>query len=128
MAQRKHPKPVNIREINIKLATEEQCLQYIEQMRWPDGIVRCPTCGDTNVKQYQRPTEPKRKARSEDRPKEKHNRRQWFFWKAERAHEHAEEIGSCAGRSARVFGKACLRCGPPARSDRLEQSLLPSCP
>ena len=42
MAQRKHPKPVNIREINIKPAIEEQCLQYIEQMRWPDGIVRCP--------------------------------------------------------------------------------------
>ncbi len=41
---------MNIREINIKFATEEQCLQYVEKMKWPDGIVRCPTCGDQNVK------------------------------------------------------------------------------
>ena len=24
-------------------------------MRWPDGIVRCPTCGDKNVEKYERP-------------------------------------------------------------------------
>src|SRR5271165_5573784 len=77
MTARKHPKPVNIREINIKFATEEQCLEYVEQMRWPDGIVRCPTCGDKNVKRYERPTERKRKRRS-NKP-EKLNRRQWFY-------------------------------------------------
>ena len=54
-------KSMNIREINIKFSTEEQCLAYIEQMKWPDGIVRCPTCGDTKITKYERPkTERKR--------------------------------------------------------------------
>jgi hypothetical protein len=69
---------VDIREISVKFATDEQCLQYIEKMRWPDGIVRCPTCGDKNVERYERPkAEPKR--RSETRPEGKFNRRQWFY-------------------------------------------------
>src|SRR6202166_4681108 len=69
---------MNIREVHEKFGTDEQCLQYIQQMRWPDGIVRCPTCGDKNVEKYERPVkEPKR--RSESRPKEKTNRRRWFF-------------------------------------------------
>ena len=50
MPQRIHPKPVNMREIFIKFSTEEQCLEYVEKMHWPDGIVRCSTCGDKNVK------------------------------------------------------------------------------
>src|SRR5208337_899098 len=66
MTARIHPKPVNIREINIKFATEEQCLEYVEQMRWPDGIVRCVTCGDKNVKQVRRQSDSK-------------NRRLWFY-------------------------------------------------
>src|SRR2546426_12629406 len=33
---------MNIREAHEKLATDEQCLQYIQQMRWPDGVMRCP--------------------------------------------------------------------------------------
>ena len=57
---------MNIREINIKFATEEQCLAYIETMKWPDGIVRCPTCGDKNVKKVERKAESK-------------NRRPWFY-------------------------------------------------
>ena len=46
---------MNIREAHEKFATDEQCLQYIETMRWPDGIVRCLTCGDKNVEKYDRP-------------------------------------------------------------------------
>ena len=57
---------MNIREINIKFATEEQCLAYVETMKWPDGIVRCPTCGDKNVKKVERKAESK-------------NRRPWFY-------------------------------------------------
>ncbi len=68
---------MNIREINIKFATEEQCLEYVEKMRWPDGIRRCPTCGDANVTRYQRP-EPK-KRRSVTRDPNKANRRNWFY-------------------------------------------------
>lgn len=78
MNERIHPKPMNIREISIKFSTDEQCLQYIQDMRWPDGIVRCPTCGDKNVERYERSnTEPKR--RSKNRDEKKANRRLWFF-------------------------------------------------
>ncbi|MGA3053358.1 MAG: IS1595 family transposase [Candidatus Korobacteraceae bacterium] len=72
---------MNIRDINIKFSTEDQCLAYIEQMKWPDGVVRCPTCGDTNIKKYERPrTEPKRrKPVSALKRPEKINRRQWFY-------------------------------------------------
>lgn len=66
MAARKHPKPINIREIYIKFATEEQCLQYIESMRWPDGVVRCPICGGDRVKRVRR-------------EKESKNKRPWFY-------------------------------------------------
>src|SRR5271166_4743288 len=66
MRPRIRTKPVNIREINIRFATEEQCLEYVEQMRWPDGIVRCPTCGDKNVKRVMREAKSK-------------NKRPWFY-------------------------------------------------
>ncbi len=36
---------MNLIDVNEKFATDEQCLAYLEQMRWPDGVVRCPTCG-----------------------------------------------------------------------------------
>ena len=66
MNQRIHPKPISIREIFIKFSTEEQCLEYVEKMRWPDGIVRCPTCGDRQVKRVMRKAESK-------------NKRPWFY-------------------------------------------------
>src|SRR5580658_3997869 len=70
---------MNIREAYEKFGTDEQCLQYIEKMRWPDGVVRCTTCGDKNVEKYDRPAPNPKKRRSEDRPKDKANRRQWFY-------------------------------------------------
>ncbi len=57
---------MSIREIAIKFSTEEQCLEYVEQMRWPDGVVRCPTCGEKNVKRVMRTAESK-------------NKRPWFY-------------------------------------------------
>jgi hypothetical protein len=66
MVARKTPKPVSISEVSAKFGTDEQCFAYIEQMRWPDRIVRCPTCGDKNV------TKVTRKADSK-------NRRLWFY-------------------------------------------------
>jgi transposase-like protein len=66
MSKRIHPKAVNTREIAIKFSTEEQCLEYVEKMRWPDGVVRCPTCGDKNVKRVLRTAESK-------------NKRPWFY-------------------------------------------------
>src|SRR5580698_3346211 len=66
MADRKKPKPINIRDIHIKFASEEHCLTYVEQMRWPDGIIRCPICGNDKVKKVRRETESK-------------NKRPWFY-------------------------------------------------
>ena len=66
MAQRIHPKPVSITDIAIGFSTEEQCLSYVEQMRWPDGIVRCPICGGDKVKKVRREAESK-------------NKRPWFY-------------------------------------------------
>jgi transposase-like protein len=66
MSTRIHPKPMSIAEIFITFATEEQCLQYIEKMRWPDGVVRCSSCGDKNVKRVVRTAESK-------------NKRPWFY-------------------------------------------------
>jgi transposase-like protein len=66
MAERKHPKPINIRDIYIKFASEEHCLEYVEQMKWPDGIIRCPICGGDKVKKVRREAESK-------------NKRPWFY-------------------------------------------------
>jgi transposase-like protein len=79
MPTRIHPKPVSLAEIFIRFSTDEQCLDYIEKMRWPDGIVRCPTCGDKNITKYERPEAPTRKKRSETRKATKVNRRAWFY-------------------------------------------------
>jgi transposase-like protein len=57
---------MNIREAHEKFATDEQCLQYIGKMRWPDGVVRCPECGAKEVKRVERSAESK-------------NRRKWFY-------------------------------------------------
>lgn len=72
---------MNIREAHEKFATDEQCLQYIEKMRWPDGIVRCPTCGDKNVERYERPTtQGKRRSKERDEKRAKRpNVRRWFY-------------------------------------------------
>jgi len=66
MATRKHPKPINIRDIHIRFASEEHCLEYVEQMRWPDGVIRCPICGGDKVKKVRREAESK-------------NKRPWFY-------------------------------------------------
>jgi len=57
---------MNIREAHEKFGTDEQCLQYIGTMRWPDGVVRCPECGGKEAKRVERSTESK-------------NRRKWFY-------------------------------------------------
>lgn len=70
---------MDIRQAHEKFGTDEQCLQYIEKMRWPDGVVRCPTCGDKNVEKYDRPIPNRKKRRSETRDKKKANHRLWFY-------------------------------------------------
>jgi hypothetical protein len=57
---------MNIREAHEKFASDEQCLQYIQEMRWRDGVVRCPKCGAKEVKRV-------------DRKSDSKNRRRWFY-------------------------------------------------
>lgn len=57
---------MNIRELTQKFKTDEDCLTYLEQMHWPDGVVRCPVCGtDSPVKV--------------ERKKASRNKRGWFY-------------------------------------------------
>jgi hypothetical protein len=37
---------MNVREINLEFSTKDRCLRYVEQMKRPDGVMRCPTSGD----------------------------------------------------------------------------------
>jgi transposase-like protein len=39
---------MNLIDVNEKFKTEESCWDYLEQMRWPNGI-RCVTCGNDKV-------------------------------------------------------------------------------
>ncbi len=59
---------MDIRKVNAKFASDEDCLKYIQDMRWPDGVVRCPDCGNKNVKRVERSIDSKGK-----------NKRGWFF-------------------------------------------------
>jgi hypothetical protein len=36
---------MNLIDVTKQFPTDEECLKYIEQMCWPDGVVRCPVCG-----------------------------------------------------------------------------------
>src|SRR5690348_15143048 len=52
---------MNLIDVYKNFATDEQCLDYLEQMRWHDGIVRCPTCGAKEVSRITRKTKGKNK-------------------------------------------------------------------
>lgn len=51
---------MNLIDVNEKFKTEEQCLDYLEKMRWPKGI-RCAICGDDKVSRYERVSKSKNK-------------------------------------------------------------------
>jgi transposase-like protein len=44
---------MNLIDVTQQFATDEQCLAYLEAMRWPDGV-RCPTCGDNKISKITR--------------------------------------------------------------------------
>jgi transposase-like protein len=66
---------MNIREAHIKFGTDEQCFEYIEKMRWPDGVVRCPVCGNDKIQKVAR-------------QKESKNKRGWFYLCLEKTCHH----------------------------------------
>ncbi len=57
---------MNLNEVHKRFSEDEQCLQYIAEMRWPDGVVRCPTCGNDKIVKV-------------DRAAASKNRRKWFY-------------------------------------------------
>jgi transposase-like protein len=57
---------MNLNEVHKRFSEDEQCLQYIAEMRWPDGVVRCPTCGNDKIVKVERSATSK-------------NRRKWFY-------------------------------------------------
>jgi transposase-like protein len=52
---------MNLIDVAKELATDEQCLAFLEKQRWPDGIVRCPTCGNDKISRITRKTATKNK-------------------------------------------------------------------
>jgi len=55
---------MNLIDVNTQLQTEDQCLDFIEKVRWPDGKIRCVRCGTDKVSRITRTVNP-RIARSE---------------------------------------------------------------
>ena len=45
---------MNLIDVTKQFPTDEECLGYIEKMRWPDGVVRCPTCGVDKISRITR--------------------------------------------------------------------------
>jgi len=44
-----HHAPKTLREAILFFADYENCRKAVEAIRWPDGVVRCPTCGSEHV-------------------------------------------------------------------------------
>jgi transposase-like protein len=51
---------MNLIDVTKQLATDEQCLDFLERMRWPNGV-RCPVCGNDKVSRIVRKTASKNK-------------------------------------------------------------------
>jgi len=51
---------MNLIDVTIQFAIDEQCLAYLEAMRWPDGV-RCPVCGNDKISRITRKTASKNK-------------------------------------------------------------------
>jgi uncharacterized protein YlaI/transposase len=44
----------NLIDVSAKLQTEDQCLDFIEKVRWPDGKIRCVVCGSEKISRITR--------------------------------------------------------------------------
>jgi transposase-like protein len=51
---------MNLIDVTKSLATEEQCLDFLEHMRWPQGI-RCPVCGGDKISHITRTVDESKK-------------------------------------------------------------------
>ncbi len=51
---------MNLIDVTQTFKTDDDCLAYLETMRWPDGI-RCPICGNDRISKITRKTVSKNK-------------------------------------------------------------------
>ena len=51
---------MNLIDVTSSFKTDDDCLAYLESMRWPDGI-RCPVCGNDKISKITRKTASKNK-------------------------------------------------------------------
>lgn len=51
---------MNLMDVNREFRTEEDCLEELEKVRWPDGV-RCPTCGCKEISKITRKPSAKNK-------------------------------------------------------------------
>jgi hypothetical protein len=51
---------MNLIDVSKAFATDDKCLEYLEEMRWPD-CVRCPTCGSVRLSHFSRKSKTKNK-------------------------------------------------------------------
>src|SRR5437762_9696466 len=51
---------MNLIDVNEQFKNDEQCLAYLEQMRWPNGV-RCVTCGNDKISRVTRESKSKNK-------------------------------------------------------------------
>ena len=65
---------MDIRTVHAKFASDEDCLQYLQDMRWPDAVIRCPECGCKNIKRVER-----------NSAKKGRNKRGWFYLCSEKS-------------------------------------------
>src|SRR5580658_596817 len=41
--------PTTLQEAILHFAVPENCHEFMVKLRWPDGVVKCPHCGGTDV-------------------------------------------------------------------------------
>src|SRR5271165_6724746 len=51
---------MNLIDVIKEFKTEDDALEFLEKMRWPNGV-RCPTCGNDKISKITRKTESKNK-------------------------------------------------------------------
>jgi hypothetical protein len=49
-AQQTPDEPQGLQEALSYFSDQDNCVKYLASRRWPDGIVRCPTCDSTSVR------------------------------------------------------------------------------
>ena len=52
---------MNLLDVTKNLQTEDQCLDFIEKVRWPDGKIRCIQCGSDKLSRITRTIDPTKK-------------------------------------------------------------------